>query len=202
MTKEDMHYSNTDFTYIKKICESAAERCMMHNKLYHLDTTSRHMPNGAHNARNVEEEKQELVFPELMFFDKKMKDVDVVKSWEDFVIGKKYYIWARRIKSKNRKTYILKHVISTLNNDCLNICVMKQCSGPSSVKFTLTESDCENIGIDFEYGLEIYPVNIGWVKQKDDKNKNKKYSETKGQTIQNDVNLDCENCWYSQITIK
>ena len=41
------------------------------------------------------------------------------------------------------------------------------------MKFTLTEADCENIGIEFEAGLEVYPVNVGWVKCQSSKNKEK-----------------------------
>ena len=174
--KESTKY-HTSTKYIKNICEEAAKHCMEQYRYYNpeQDKFITHQEVVAKQSSKSEPEPEpELCFPELMFFDNKTKDVELVQSWEDFVIGDKYYIWARRIKSKQRRMYILKHVIGMLNNDCLNICIMKQCSGPASMKFTLTEADCENIGIEFEVGLEVYPVNAGWVKCQPSKNKTNK----------------------------
>lgn len=79
-------------------------------------------------------------------------------------------------------------------NDC-NICIMKQCSGPASMKFTLTEADCENIGIEFEAGLEVYPVNIGWVKYQQSKNKTNKESQIRKANAMNNLDNSDVN-WY------
>lgn len=167
-------------SYIKEICERAAQLCknaITHDFPYPDEATC-----GAHSYQNMfeslnskygrsngqtgfEEKKKENLFPEMMF-GMKPDEKNLVRDWYDLKIGEKYYMWAKRTCAKNRKIYILKYVISELNGDILNICVMKQCGGPKTNMFTLTESDCEHIGIEFESGLEVYPVNICWVKYK------------------------------------
>lgn len=155
-------------SYIKEVCERAAQLCksaITHEFPYSDECTDMTHTYWDDGQTGFEENKKENLFPEMMF-GMKPDEKNLVRDWYDLKIGEKYYMWAKKTSAKNRKIYILKYVISELNGDILNICVMKQCGGPKTKMFTLTESDCEHIGIEFESGLEVYPVNICWVKYK------------------------------------
>lgn len=146
---------NTPISYndIKILCEKAAQSCI--EKI----TNDMQLSNEI-SIINQEKKLQQ----NSLIVDKTPKVEGLVKYWSDFEVGKQYYLWARRITNSNKKIYILKYLIKELNGDTLNICIMKQQEGPQTKIFTLTESDCEHIGIDFEDGLEVYPANLFWVK--------------------------------------
>lgn len=48
----------------------------------------------------------------------------------------------------------------------LNSVIMKQIGGEPTTIFSLTKSDCKSFGIEFENGLQLFPNNLEWVKEK------------------------------------
>lgn len=61
------------------------------------------------------------------------------------------------------KKYKLVGIVDKLNGVAINSVIMKQIEGEISTSFTLTKLDCSHIGVDFENGLQIFPINMGWV---------------------------------------
>ena len=61
------------------------------------------------------------------------------------------------------KKYVLKKFIYTINQDTVNIVIMKQIAGPVSTIFTLNREECKRFHIKYEDGLQVMPMDFNWI---------------------------------------
>mgnify|MGYP003298680730 CR=1 FL=1 len=95
---------------------------------------------------------------------KKQEVKEKVKT--KYVVGD---IYSLSIKSRDnsksiRKTFELKKFIYTINEEEVNILIMKQLSGPTSMMFTLNKEDCKKYHIKYEEGLQVFSMYSKFVK--------------------------------------
>lgn len=65
------------------------------------------------------------------------------------------------------KEYKLIAFVDSLYGISIDSVIMKQVGGDEDgLKFTLTKADCANLNIEFEHGLELFPIDLGWTKPK------------------------------------
>lgn len=83
------------------------------------------------------------------------------------LIGKKFKLGAlynlRSKASKVVRTYQLKKIIWAVNDNPINVVIMKQIAGPSSIVFTLNKCDCKQFHIKYEEGLQVFSMTLNWV---------------------------------------
>lgn len=60
------------------------------------------------------------------------------------------------------KTYACRAIIDDFNGTSLDSVVMKQIDGTNSTIFSLTKADCNAMGIEFEEGLQLFPISMNW----------------------------------------
>lgn len=77
-----------------------------------------------------------------------------------FVIGDKYLLQYKN--KKLNKTFILKKFIYCVNDEPLNIVIMKQINGPLSTRYTISKADCLKFHIKYEKGLEVFSMKLNW----------------------------------------
>lgn len=80
-----------------------------------------------------------------------------LKPHQTFNIGGKYKIITRVLE----KLFVCKAYIDVLEenpNICLDVVIMKQIGGPGGTLWTLSESDCEFLHIEYENGLLVFPA--------------------------------------------
>ncbi len=76
------------------------------------------------------------------------------------------------------KIYELVAILDTVNGINVDSVIMKQISGPSGVIFTLTKTDCSDLNIPFQQGLQIFPKNMQWNLVVEDKKEEQKLIDT------------------------
>lgn len=65
------------------------------------------------------------------------------------------------------KEYKVIAFVDSLHGISIDSVIMKQVGGDEDgLKFTLTKADCVNLNIEFQNGLELFPINLGWTKPK------------------------------------
>lgn len=82
---------------------------------------------------------------------------------QTFVVGDKYKIITRVLE----KIYECKGYIDMPEenpNQCLDIVIMKQLSGPNHGTWPLSETDCEYLHIEYENGLLVFPATYDFKK--------------------------------------
>lgn len=82
-----------------------------------------------------------------------------------FITNHQYYIERDSFNKDYKRKYKCIKVLNEINNDNVNIIIMKQISGPLSVNYTLNEYDCKYLGIKYNKNLEVFnSEGIKWVK--------------------------------------
>lgn len=84
-----------------------------------------------------------------------------------FVLGNVYVLCGAECEDFQMpsKEYELVAILDNANGIVLDSVVMKQISGERNTIFSLTRLDCQNLGIEFQRGLQIFPKNLNWVKK-------------------------------------
>lgn len=92
-----------------------------------------------------------------------------------FKIGKHYVL---RIKAKDGSRECImgfecKKFIYTMNEMPMNIVIMKQLYGDDGNKYTLDRHECRKFHVKYEPGLEVWPMEVNWIPEKQQKDKKK-----------------------------
>lgn len=95
----------------------------------------------------------------------KVEKPTVKKKVPFFVIGDTYVMKSEDCGDFEMPTkkYKLVGVVKMVNDVELNSLVMKQIEGEQSMIFSLSKNDCKMLNIEFEHGLQLFPMNLGWV---------------------------------------
>lgn len=81
-----------------------------------------------------------------------------------FIIGHIYRL-AYRANDKyyKQKTFKLIKFIYTINNNPVNILILKSLDNEHYHKFSLNKNECLKYHIKYQPGLEVYPMNLNWI---------------------------------------
>lgn len=93
---------------------------------------------------------------------------------ERFVVGNKYSLTSDECEGFTMRTniYELVRVVDTVNDIEFKSLVMKPIDIGSTTIYSLTRTDCQKLGIEFQEGLQLFPKDLDW-KVIDDKPKKK-----------------------------
>ena len=69
------------------------------------------------------------------------------------------------------RVYRVIDFLPILNGIHIDGVIVKQVSGEDSMIFSLTKEDCKTIGIKFEQGLQLFPINMNWQLPKSEREK-------------------------------
>lgn len=87
------------------------------------------------------------------------------KVGKKFIVGEKYYIKNKNGNKVTYKIYELKKYIYSIGEISVCCLIMKQIGGePVTTKFTLNKFDCIKYHIKYEDGLEVFPMNLNFIK--------------------------------------
>lgn len=96
-----------------------------------------------------------------------------------FKLGEHYYLAVTKNRRLWREFVVVKTVYSIKETET-HVVIMKQISGPRDDRYipskhTLNKSDCLNLHIKYQEGLEVFDMNLNWkpVKEKKNNNNNK-----------------------------
>jgi hypothetical protein len=105
----------------------------------------------------------------IPFFSDRLAYVPSMEQMQSpfFVLGDTYKLSGAGCEDFTMpiKEYQLVAILDNANGIILDAVVMKQISGERSTIFSLTKLDCQNLGIEFQRGLQIFPKNLNWVKK-------------------------------------
>lgn len=84
--------------------------------------------------------------------------------FSDLRVGGKYILQAETCEDIEMpiSVYECKHILKEFGGLTINSVVMKQIDGERGMIFSLTRSDCKNIGIEYEPQLELLPMGFNW----------------------------------------
>ena len=97
----------------------------------------------------------------------KLKKQEKKKINKKFIIGDTYILRSKRVKGCKQtvKEFIIKKYIYTINDEPVNVVIVKQVSGDMSNIFTLNRNDCKKLHLKFEEGLQVYPMELNWIRK-------------------------------------
>ena len=89
-----------------------------------------------------------------------------VHALPKFVVGEKYALKGVSCDgfAMKEKTYELIGLLDSYGGVNVNSVIVKQVSGETGTIFTLSKNDCEQIGIEYQQGLQLFPKNLPWVR--------------------------------------
>lgn len=98
----------------------------------------------------------------------KLKKQEKKKINKKFIIGDTYILRSKRVKGCKQtvKEFIIKKYIYTINDEPVNVVIVKQISGDMSNIFTLNRNDCKKLHLKFEEGLQVYPMELNWIRKR------------------------------------
>lgn len=90
--------------------------------------------------------------------------VENMQQPKRFVIGDMYSLSGAPCDGfqMRKRTYELVGIVDTFHGVDINSLVVKQVGGDESVKFALSKSDCEDMGVEYQNGLILLPRDLGW----------------------------------------
>lgn len=106
----------------------------------------------------------------------KLKRQEKKKINKKFVVNHIYHL-RTKLNNENRKIFVLKKFIYTINDLPVNILILKQLSGEKNKIFTLSREECKILHIKYEDGLQVWPMDLNWIDltaKKNRKSNNKK----------------------------
>lgn len=106
----------------------------------------------------------------------KLKRQEKKKINKKFVVNHTYHL-RTKLNNENRKIFVLKKFIYTINDLPVNILILKQLSGEKNKIFTLSREECKILHIKYEDGLQVWPMDLNWIDltaKKNRKSNNKK----------------------------
>lgn len=106
----------------------------------------------------------------------KLKRQEKKKINKKFVVNHTYHL-RTKLNNENRKIFVLKKFIYTINDLPVNILILKQLSGEKNKIFTLSREECKILHIKYEDGLQVWPMDLNWIDltaKKNRKRNNKK----------------------------
>lgn len=92
------------------------------------------------------------------------------KGGPKYIIGETYTLQGTECEGfeMTKKDYVLKGLVNTLHGVELNSVIVKQVGGERGPIFTLSKHDCDELGIEFEDGLQLFPKGMPWkIKERD-----------------------------------
>lgn len=96
-------------------------------------------------------------------------DIEVVKKNQTgsvrFNIGKTYILRSESLDGAtiHERKFVLKYVLKSYEDIPINLLIMKRVEGcPKGLIFCLNKADCKRIGITYESGLEVWPMEANW----------------------------------------
>lgn len=101
---------------------------------------------------------------------KKEQKVDMVvaKRWTSpvrFNIGKTYILRSESLDGAtiHERKFVLKYVLKNYEDIPIDLLIMKRAEDcPKGLIFCLNKADCKRIGITYESGLEVWPMEANW----------------------------------------
>lgn len=106
----------------------------------------------------------------------RLKRQEKKKINKKFVVNHTYHL-RTKLNNENRKIFVLKKFIYTINDLPVNILILKQLSGEKNKIFTLSREECKILHIKYEDGLQVWPMDLNWIDltaKKNRKSNNKK----------------------------
>ena len=106
----------------------------------------------------------------------KLKRQEKKKINKKFVVNHIYHL-RTKLNNENRKIFVLKKFIYTINDLPVNILILKQLSGEKNKIFTISREECKILHIKYEDGLQVWPMDLNWIDltaKKNRKSNNKK----------------------------
>ena len=112
--------------------------------------------------------KENIEFIDYRAFD--ILDKSTVEMKAVPIVGRRYSLKGRECDgfSMPRKVYEIKGMVNDFHGVSINSYVVKQVGGEEGYKFTLSKNDCEYLGIDFQQGLQLFPIDMDWIEDKED----------------------------------
>ena len=92
----------------------------------------------------------------------KLKRQEKKKINKKFVVNHIYHL-RTKLNNENRKIFVLKKFIYTINDLPVNILILKQLSGEKNKIFTLSREECKILHIKYEDGLQVWPMDLNWI---------------------------------------
>lgn len=92
----------------------------------------------------------------------KLKRQEKKKINKKFVVNHIYHLRIK-LNNENRKIFVLKKFIYTINDLPVNILILKQLSGEKNKIFTLSREECKILHIKYEDGLQVWPMDLNWI---------------------------------------
>ena len=106
----------------------------------------------------------------------RLKRQEKKKINKKFVVNHTYHL-RTKLNNENRKIFVLKKFIYTINDLPVNILILKQLSGEKNKIFTLSREECKILHIKYEDCLQVWPMDLNWIDltaKKNRKSNNKK----------------------------
>lgn len=88
--------------------------------------------------------------------------VDELKNGIPNLIKGERYTFSNGVTSRNRKVYVVVGYLTNFSGIDVNSVIVKQVEGPMDTIYTLSKVDCEMIGIEFQEGLQLFPLGLKW----------------------------------------
>jgi len=96
-------------------------------------------------------------------------DIEVVKKNQTspvrFNVGKTYILRSESLDGAtiHERKFVLKYVLKSYEDIPINLLIMKRAEDcPKGLIFCLNKADCKRIGITYESGLEVWPMEANW----------------------------------------
>lgn len=102
----------------------------------------------------------------------RLKRQEKKKINKKFVVNHTYHL-RTKLNNENRKIFVLKKFIYTINDLPVNILILKQLSGEKNKIFTLSREECKILHIKYEDGLQVWPMDLNWIDLTAKKNRKK-----------------------------
>lgn len=149
---------------------------------YYANTFNSDTGWGNANANDSERVYDDLILQLPEDEEKQVSEKTKLKRQEKKKINKKFvvnhtYHLRTKLNNENRKIFVLKKFIYTINDLPVNILILKQLSGEKNKIFALSREECKILHIKYEDGLQVWPMNLNWIDltaKKNRKSNNKK----------------------------
>lgn len=149
---------------------------------YYANTFNSDTGHGNANVNDDERVYDDLILQLPEDEEKQVSEKTKLKRQEKKKINKKFvvnhtYHLRTKLNNENRKIFVLKKFIYTINDLPVNILILKQLSGEKNKIFTLSREECKILHIKYEDGLQVWPMNLNWIDltaKKNRKSNNKK----------------------------
>lgn len=73
-----------------------------------------------------------------------------------------------KLSENSEDKYMFIDIVNTINEIEINSLIMKQVNESKTKIFTLTKSDCDFLGINFEPGLQLFPIKTKFIPEKNE----------------------------------